>query len=267
MAIKVGLADAPPLWNLTFRFILAISILHAIVLARRLAYPSTWQAAVRLAHPGIYMYCGSYALVYFAELHISSALTAVLFASFPLFVAILSLRMLKVERLPAGGWSGLILGFLGIVVISYDSLQSPGHVFLGTMLALGGAFSAAYGVLIHKRDFSSENIFVAVALQMTLGGIPLTFGALLFEDLSDFAVTAASVGSILYLATLGTVVTFVSYYWLLARLRVVVVSLIAFITPLVAIFIGAGLFGEELGLRTALGTAMILVGVLLVIRK
>lgn len=266
MAIKIGLIDAPPLYAASLRFALAVAILYAIILLKRYSLPEgAWQT-LRLAYPGLYMYGACYALIYFAEQYISSALTSVLFASFPLFVAFLSTWMLRAERLQLPAWFGLGLGFVGIVVISYDSLHSSGDLFLGTMLALGGSLTAAYGMLIHKKHFASRNITVAATVQMTLGGMPLLVAALVFERLSDFSVTPASIGSILYLATLGTVIAFVAYYWLLSRAKAVVVSLIAFITPIVAIFLGV-FWGESLSLRTLVGTIMILTGVLLVVRK
>jgi drug/metabolite transporter (DMT)-like permease len=70
--------------------------------------------------------------------------------------------------------------------------------------------------------------------------------------------SAKSLGSIIYLAALGSVVAFVAYYWLHHRTRAVVVSLIAFITPLVGVFIGVGLYNEAFTALTIVGTALIL---------
>lgn len=267
IAIKLGLNDAPPLYASSFRFVISIIILYAIIFVKKYSLPKTLKRFFYLGYPGIYMYGGSYALIYLAEQYINSSLTAVLFASFPLFVALLSLGILKEEKQKIMAWLGLILGFVGIIVISYDSLQTSEHIFWGTILALGGSFLAALGVVIHKKHFARDNIYVSIAVQMTLGGIPLLFSAIIFEHISSFLITWQSVGSILYLSVLGTVVAFVGYYWLLARIDAVAVSLIAFITPLVAIFIGVVLFGESLSWLIFLGTLMILSGVFLVMRK
>jgi drug/metabolite transporter (DMT)-like permease len=267
MAIKIGLSDMPPFLSSAARFVVATLVLHGIVIVRGARYPGTWSERFHIALPGFFIYGMSYALVYHAEQHISSALTAVLFSSYPMFVALLSIWMLKQEKLHLLGWFGLMLGFAGIVVISYDSLQGTRNLFLGTLMALGGSLVSAYGVLLHKRRFTNQGVIVAAALQIAAGVIPLIFAALLFESVTDFAVTPESVGSILYLAILGTVIAFLSYYWLLTYWTAVKVALTAFFVPLVAILIGAGLFGEELGWRVAAGTALILAGVLLVIRK
>ena len=267
IAIKLGLADAPPLYSSGIRFLVSVSILYLFVTFRKDTFPKTFKHFINLGYPGIYMYGACYALVYFAELYINSALTAVLFASFPLFVALFSIWILPGEKLSIPGWLGLFLGFLGIVVISFDSLQTSPGIFKGTVLALGSSLTAAYGMVLHKRKFSNENIFTATSVQMTLGGVPLILAAIIFERWSDLNLTAVSIGSILYLSVFGTVIAFLGYYWLLKRITAVQVSLIAFITPLVAIFIGVLFFSESLTVLILVGTLMILSGVMLVNRN
>ncbi|MEW6051327.1 MAG: EamA family transporter [Candidatus Zixiibacteriota bacterium] len=267
MAIKLGLADAPPLWAASIRFALAVTILTAIVKVKGLAYPKGVRDLFWVGHPGLFMYCASYAMVYFAERHINSAMTAVLFASFPVFVAVLSAYRLKTEQIHGAVWLGLVLSFAGVVLISYDSLQTSGELFLGSVLALGASFASAWGLIQHKKYAATVNIVVAANVQMFMGGILLVLGALLFENWSNFAVTSQSVGSIIYLAVFGTVVAFLGYYWLLTHTKAVTVSLIAFITPLVAILIGVVFGDETLSTLTLVGAAAILAGVAMVVRK
>lgn len=267
IAIKLGLADTPPLFSAAARFMIATLVLFSIVKIRREKLPSSVQEFLRLGYPGLYMFGLSYALIYFSELYISSALTAVLFASFPLFVGLMSHWMFPKERLDLLAWGGLMLGLAGITVISYDSLQTSAHLFMGTLLALGGSFAAAYGVLLHKKNSIDRPIFVATMVQMTVGGIPLLITALIFEDLTGLTYSSSMIGSILYLAVFGTVVAFILYFWLLRKISAVKAALMAFITPLVAIFIGVLFFDESLTTLIVVGTVMILSGILLTNRR
>jgi drug/metabolite transporter (DMT)-like permease len=267
LAIKIGLSQAPPFTTAALRFVIATFALSIICSLRKHAYPRDLKTLVRLGYPGFYMYGLSYALVYLAEQYIYSATAAVLFASYPFFVAALSWWIFRTERLGLPAWIGMALGFLGVVVISYDSLQISGNIFAGTVCVIGASLAAAYGIVLHKHRFRHVDIVVAANVQMIFGGLFLLAGALLFESWSDFHVTVEAVGSILYLALAGTVVTFLGYYWLLKRISLTVTSLIAFITPLVAILIGVGLADEALSLPILIGSAMILIGVLLVICK
>jgi len=267
IAIKIGLSQAPPFYTASLRFLLSVIILATIVALKKYPYPKSIKNLFQMGVPGLFMYGISYALVYFSEIYIDSSLAAVLFGSFPFFVALFSVWLLKVEKLNALGWLGLFIGLTGVTLISYDSFQTSKDIFLGTLLLLGGTASAAYGIVLHKKRFSDHNIFVAVTVQMMFGGILLVLGALLFEDASDFIVSPESVGSIIYLAVFGSVIAFLGYYWLLAHTRAVTVSLIAFITPLVAIFIGVMFFDESLSLRIGIGAVLILSGIVLVERK
>jgi drug/metabolite transporter (DMT)-like permease len=102
---------------------------------------------------------------------------------------------------------------------------------------------------------------------MIFGGLFLVLGAVVLENWSSFHLTAEAVGSIVYLALAGSVIAFLGYYWLLKHTRLTVVSLIAFITPLVAMLAGVLFAGESLTPLTVIGSVLILVGVLLVVRK
>lgn len=268
IAIKLGLSDAPPLWAASIRFVIAVGILGTIVLVKRYPLPRSLREYLIMGHPGFYMYGLSYALIYFGELYINSALASVLFGSFPFFVAMLSHYYLPGEkRVSPLGWLGMVIGFSGVVLISYDSLQTSQHIFLGTMLTLVGSLASAVGLMFHKRHCEQTNIYVAAVVQMLFGGIFLLAGAILFEDVSRLNLSPLSIGSILYLAIFGTAIAFVGYYWLLTRMRTVTVSLIGFVTPLIAIMIGVMLFDEQLAALIGIGAVLIFAGMALVTRK
>jgi len=267
LAIKIGLGEAPPLTTAAIRFILAMLILSGIGAIKGYKYPRRFGKLIRLGYPGLYMYGISYAAVYFAEQRISSGLTATLFAAFPFMVALLSYFIYGTEKMNVKGWLGMAVGFAGVVVISWDTFQTSTDLFVGTLLALGGPLAAAYGIVLHKHHHVKENIVVAVNVQMMVGGLFLVAGALIFESFADFAVNIESIGSIVYLALFGTVITFLGYYWLVRHTKLVTVSLVAFITPLVAILIGTLVADETLTIPIAIGTLLILSGVLLVVKR
>lgn len=267
IAIKLGLEGAPPLYAAGIRFLIAVSILSVIVKLKRRTYPTQLRGWLTLAHPGVYMYGMSYALVYFGEQRIDSALAAVLFGSYPLFVAMLSSFYLKKEPIRGLAWIGLAAGFAGVILISYESLNLSHSEFLGSMLTLLGSFASAAGLILHKRTCAHNDIYTAAAVQMGAGAALLLLGAILTEDISQFVVSSQSLGSILYLAVLGSVVAFLGYYWLLTHTRAVAVSMVAFVTPVIAIMVGIFLFHETLSLLIFGGAAMILAGIVLVVRE
>lgn len=261
IAIKLGLDDAPPMYILSARFMLAIVILLTILKLKRESFPFSFKQFIRIGSPGLLMYTASYMSVYLAEQFISSSLTAVLVASIPFFVAIFSITLLPQEKLSIIGWLWLLIGFVGVFIITIDSFELSGSIFYGSLLAVSGALFAGAGTVVHKKYTSDISIYVALPVQMIVGVIPVIITALLVEDFSSFRWTPKSVGSVVYLATFGSVTAFLGYYWLLQRMSTVVVSMTAFVTPLVAMLIGIGLFNESFTWRSILGTILTLSGV------
>lgn len=267
LAIKIGLQDSPPLWSAGFRFVIAALIILVINRIRNVTYPTDRKHLWKIAFPGIFMYGLSYSLVYAAEVHISSSLTAVIFASFPFLIALFSIFMLQEEKLTPRGWLGLTVGFLGILVVFYDSLVTSRFVFFGTALAAFGAIASAYGTVYIRSRLQRENIFVMSAVQMSLGAVIIISLAAILEPIAKFKVTGKSIGALIYLAIFGTVIAFLGYYNLLKKIPAIKVSQITYITPVIAVILGYLILSERFTLSAALGAILVLFGVMLVVRR
>ena len=100
-------------------------------------------------------------------------------------------------------------------------------------------------------------------IPMLTAGVSLVIIGLLVEDTSKLVFDSKAYFSIIYLAAIGTVITFTSYYWLLKRVSVILLSLIAFITPIIALIIGWIFFDEKLSNRVLLGSILVLIGLLI----
>ncbi|MGA7838585.1 MAG: DMT family transporter, partial [Ignavibacteriaceae bacterium] len=97
---------------------------------------------------------------------------------------------------------------------------------------------------------------------MIIAGVVMTLIGYFFEDMSKVEFTSSGYLSVAYLALFGSLVTFTSYYWLLKRVSVIVLSLIAFITPIIALILGWIFLSEELSARHLIGSFLVLLGVL-----
>ncbi len=261
MAIKIGLADAPPIWSAALRFILAVAILVTINLITRQKYPQGWRNKWRVAWPGVFTYFGSYSFTYLGSQYISSALASILFAVFPFMVMLLMTLMLKSERITLRAVVGVVLGFAGVVLIFLEPMDYGSYAAFGMVMMLLSPLAAAIGTVSIKAYLKDEDVFPMVTLQMTLGAILLTITAALVEDITMFKVTTASIGAMIFLATFGSVVSFTSYYWLLKRLPILTMSMVALITPMVAMCLGYVVLGELLKIQDYIGAALVLAGV------
>jgi drug/metabolite transporter (DMT)-like permease len=265
VVIKIGLSEAPPFYGAAFRFLLAVFVLGVLVWAGRRRLPRNRSTIGWILLPGLFMYFGSYGATYYSEQYIDAALASILFASFPFFVAIGAHFYLPGERLSLLKVLGMVLGFLGIVVIFRDGLTTPapGKWWAMGIMMLSPLFSAAASVL-YKRHLTREDPIVVNFLQMLFGVLLLFPFAFLKESFADFRWSATSIASVSFLGIFGSVFTFVSYYHLLRTMEATRLSLIAFVTPITAAILGWLVLGEKVSWATAVGAFLVFIGIWIV---
>ena len=122
-AIRIGLAGLPPLTGVALRFAIAGTVLAAVGLRLGVRLGGSRREVGLWVVNGILSFCISYSVVYWSEQYLPSGLTAVLFATHPLMVAVLAHFVLPGERLSRLAGLGLLLGFGGVAVIFSDDLR------------------------------------------------------------------------------------------------------------------------------------------------
>jgi drug/metabolite transporter (DMT)-like permease len=267
--IKLGLADLPPVSFAGIRFVVASAVLWGIVAVRRTPLPRGGRAWGYLALTGFLAFSVNYGLLFWGEERTSSGLAAVLQATIPAFGLVMSHVLLPSDRMTLRKVIGVVLGIAGVAVVFSDRTTLAGPEALrGGAAIVGGAFAVALSNVLVKARGGSFDPVVLSAAQMTFGLVPLVAAGRALEGSPfDFHWTRRAVLSLLYLALVGSVVAFLLFYWLLQRMDVTKVLLIALVTPVLALALGAATLGERFGGRAVLGTAMILGGVFLGVRR
>jgi drug/metabolite transporter (DMT)-like permease len=217
---------------------------------------------------GVLTFTISYGLVYWAEQWVPSGLTAVLFATFPLFVAILAHFMLPGEALRSGSLIGVLLGFAGVAILfseDFRNLGGPKVAFASAVVLIAPLASAIANVAVKKWGGGIH--------PLSISAMPMIFGTLFTVP---FAWTSGEraiewrtgpVLALLYLAVMGSSVAFTLYYWLLRRLPATSLSLVNYATPVVAVLVGSLFLDEPFTLRILLGAALVVVGVAVAVRQ
>lgn len=267
-AIRVGLEDLPPFTGACLRFAVASLVLLAAGRVLRVPLGATRVERRLWLSNTLFNFLGAYGVVYWAEQYIPSGLAAVLFATFPLFVALLAHFFLPGERLTAAGAVGVLTGFGGVALLFSEDLAGLGgpRAIWAAALMVVSPLAAAVGQILIKRWGEGVHPISLTAVPMGLAAVVLGAVAWLVERGRPVALTPAAVGSVLYLALVGSALAFSLYFWLLAGMRASRVALIAFLTPVVAVLVGVVLFGEPVTWRVAAGTAAVTGGVLLAVR-
>ncbi len=268
--IKVGLEEIPPFTFALLRFIVSIIIVGAIILVSRIGLPANARDWRLLAITGVLQFSINYSLVFWSELHISSGLAAVLQAMIPVFGLILAAVYLPEEKITMLKIAALGIGVAGVGVIFYEQLSIESTMaFAGSVAIVIGAFAAAQASILTKAKGGNMHPAILLFGQMVCGIGPIFVIVFLREgNPFNLNITFSGIFSIMYLAVLGTVVSFWLYYWLLSRIESTKAMTIALVTPLVAVVCGNLFLGEKLRTQTIAGGALILASVgLIVFRK
>lgn len=267
--IKLGLRDLPPVTFAATRFLLASSILFAIIKVRGVALPRGRDDWSLLLKTGVLAFAFNYGLLFWGEQHISSGLAAVLQATIPAFGMLIAHTYLPGERLNARKMGGVLLGVAGVGVIFSNQFGSEGtRALAGSAAVVVGAACAAWAnVLVKARGAKLDPAVLAMG-QMVCGFVPLACFALSFEgDPTRMRWTTLAVVCLLYLTLVGSVAAFLLYYWLVRNMDVTKTMLIALVTPLAAVLLGMVTLDESLTWRTVAGGALIMSGVALVVLR
>ena len=263
LAIRASLESLTPFISLGSRFVLA-SIFILILMRIRGVTLQKDKESVRLYFlMGFLSFVIPFGLVYWAEQFVPSGLASVLFGVYPFFVALFSFFRLPDESIGKLKIIGMSLGFLGIVVIFSDSFATDfSNLLLGMIaVALSGIIQAWIAVTL-KKSGNHLNPLSMNFIPMLIAGFSGLAVGLLFEDISKVRIDDTAIISVLYLAFFGSVVTFTSFYWLMKKINVVLLSLIAFITPIVALILGWIIYKETLTTQHIIGSLLVLVGLL-----
>jgi len=268
-AIRVGLEGVPPFTGVAIRFAAASLLLLALVPAFKAKLGGRpRERAVWLAN-GVLQFGISYGVVYWSEQYVTSGLAAVLFATFPLFVAILAHFLLPGEPLHRTGLVGVLAGFAGVAILYSEDLSLLGgpRVAFASVIFLLSPLTSALANIVVKRWGKGMHPMSTSIVPMAIGAVILGTIALTRERHLPMRFDATSVGSIAYLVVFGTATTFLLYFWLLSHYPARKMALIAYGTPVVAVFVGTIFLDEPLTARMIVGSIVVVTGVAVAVRS
>jgi drug/metabolite transporter (DMT)-like permease len=272
LAIKYAIETLPPFLMAGARFAFAGSLL--IAWARFSKDYETPQAA----HWRTSFIVGTLLLlvgnggVVFAERYITSSLAALLVATEPFWIVLLSWLWLKGAR---PNWKvalGLAVGFFGVWLLisgqdTSGAAQAGSMQLLGTIAVIAAALSWATGSLYGLRMPVPKSSFLTAGMQMFSGGLILLLVSLMAGEWSGFNISEVSNNSwlgLLYLIVFGSLIAFTAYIWLLKNTQPAMVATYAYVNPIIAVFLGWLIAGESFTGQMLVGAGVIVGSVALI---
>ncbi|MEO1169464.1 MAG: DMT family transporter [Pseudomonadota bacterium] len=265
--IALGIEFSPHLTFASLRAVLAGLTLTIMALALRRPLPKNGKTWAMLVIIGFGATSLGFLGMFHAAEFISPGMATVIANTQPLLAAILAGMVLN-EKLTARGKTGLILGFVGIVVIAAPQLFSGGRedYILGIAYIALAAMGITVSNVLIKRIAGSIDALMAMGLQLLIGSIPLIFVAWVTEDPAIIQWSLPFVGSLLALGLIGTALVYWLWFSILENTNLNHANAFSFLIPSFGLAMGVLIYGEALGWIELIGIALAILGVSLVVR-
>lgn len=262
VALKTGLEGTPPLLGVALRHLLGALLLFIFIVVKRLSIPRDSLSLQQYLIVGLLNFSLSYSLTYSGTQYIYSNVSALLWASVPITTALTAHFALQEERLTWMKALGILTGFggVGLIFAGYGFGESR-NLLLGMALVMGAVLAATWPSVYLKRHKFQSSPIVLTAVATAIGGLATLALSMILEQPSQMVLDALNLGIILYLAVFGTVLAWVGYFYLLQHMEVVKLSFIGFIAPIIALFMGIIVLGEQLSPTVFLGALLVLIGI------
>lgn len=262
MVIKLGLRDLPPFLFAGTRMLLAAFVLLPFALRTGLrGYGGRawgWMICVGMLQIGV-----PYALLFAAQQWVPSALAAMLFATFPVWLAVVARLLLPDQLLTPRKIAAALLGIAGIALLELPALRGQAISPLaagGGALVIAASIVVAFANVLVRRELSPYPPLVITFVQVLSGALFLLALAGTLERGRAASFTPVAIAAIGYLAVLGTAVTYLFLFWLIPRVPMSAIGVIPLLDTSVAVTLGALVLGESLGWSLFAGGALVLTG-------
>lgn len=262
LGIELAGETIPPLFAVSVRFIAAAALLAGFTYWRRgrrafaMTLPEIGTAVLAGA-----LLPGANAVLFVAEQHVATGLSALIIGSVPLWIVLL--RTTTGDRPSRESMAAVLVGFAGLALLVRPS---GGTSLAYLLLVVGSAVLWAVGSFLTTRLPMPKDSFAATAVEMLAGGLLLLPFALLATSPHFSHFSARSIGGWIYLVTFGSVVGYTAYVWLLDNAPLGTVATYAYVNPVVAIALGVAVLHESLTWVVGAGALLVLACVAVVVR-
>src|SRR6478609_1073246 len=268
LVLRIGVTQFPPFLFSMIRFLIAGPILIIFMLTIGKQKWPDGKTLFNQAVSGGFMLTLGISIVGWAEMYISSGVAAIICSMMPIWTVLINVLVLKDEK---SNWLialGLLTGLSGIILIFGEHLTefSDSNYLLGIILTFAANLCWAIGSIWVKKKNQHVNPFLGSGLQMLFGGlfmIPLT---LLLDDYSSIHFSNEIAFSLAYMILIGSVGAYACYSYAIKKLPMTLVSLYAYINPIVAVILGSLVLNEKLNLRVAIAILITIAGIYIVNR-
>tara|TARA_B100001059_G_scaffold103840_1_gene103700 strand:- start:1999 stop:2859 length:861 start_codon:yes stop_codon:yes gene_type:complete len=255
---------APPLSISALRFLIAglIAVSIAYFLGQRAKFThKQWLAIILFGLCQNAIYLGFF---FMAMAKIEASVASIIASSMPLLVAFVLVTVFK-DKLSILGYSGLIIGFLGVVLIMFSRL-SNGINIVGIIQCVLGVLALTIATLSVKSASTGGNLFMVVGLQMLVGSAALSIPAIALETWDVVWDKKVILAFAYTIVVPGIIATYI-WFLLVERIGATKAATFHFLNPFFGVAIAAMLLDEKLSYYDMIGVVIIMLGIFAVQRS
>jgi drug/metabolite transporter (DMT)-like permease len=262
--IKLAVDDFGTFTLVALRLVVGAALLWTVVLVARQALPRERRIYGHLLVMAVINITIPFLLITWAEQSVESSLAAILTSPVPLFAIVLSALFLHDEPMRVNGLVGLVVGFVGVVIITSRGLTGAGSSLVGEIALLGAAFSYAAGAVYSRRNVRGLPPMIPAVFQVSFAALITGVIAILLEHPWEATPDTQAIFAILWLGLLGSGLAYLLVFRLFAAWGATRTTLVAYLLPVVGIVLGYVFLQEPVDGRLIIGTALVIAGIALV---
>lgn len=264
--IKVAVQEVPPATLVAWRMSLGAAGMATLLYVLRVPWPRRWREWLPLVVLGAVNAAIPIFLISWGEQYIDSGTAAVLNSLTPIFSLVIAGIALRTEPVTGLRIGGLVLGFLGAALLASRelALKADPNGLIGALAVTLAAFSYAVGASYARHQTQRAHRYVVAGGTLVFAAVDMWILALIADGGVIVPTRPETILAIAWLGLLGAFVAYVLFFFLIEHLGATLATMVTYVFPVVGVALGVLLLNEQLDLRLLGGTALVVLGIVVV---
>jgi drug/metabolite transporter (DMT)-like permease len=264
--IKIALEDITPFTLAAFRVLFGVIGLLVVMRVTGHSFPRDRVSLSKFAILSVFQTALPFALISWGETRIASGLASILNGTMPLFTIVIAHFFLHDEKMSLQRLAGLVVGFIGVVVLVSRDLVAEGlqgNVW-GQLAVLAAAVSYAIGLTFNRKYLRGHQPVVQSAMTLIFADVLLWASVLLFERPFTLPTLPITWFALLWLGLLGSCLAYLLFFYLINAWGATRASVVTYVFPVVGLILGVLFLQEHVDWRLAVGSLLVVASIIVI---